>query len=167
MYNIHACSWGDPFSGVDSTVYEYQWLSVFWSCLNLNSKVTLISSDFKEHYFLVKQRNGVSSFFLEQLIINYAIPQMFAQYLILIIPKLLPDCEVDMTTEILLGNMQTISVHNIYHGDKCNCHIHLNSKQLSSLIRLSKGEYPSSFLIPGSGFSKLRENLKQNGKKMR
>ena len=54
MYNIHACSWGDPFSGVDSTVYEYQWLSVLWSSLNLSSKVIRVTSDFKEHCFLVK-----------------------------------------------------------------------------------------------------------------
>ena len=89
---------------------------------------------------------------------------MFALYLTIVIPQLLPECEVDVATEILLGNIQTVSVYNLYHGDKCNFQIHLNSIQLSALIRLSKGEHPNSFLILGSGFSKLRENLNQKRK---
>jgi len=74
----------------------------------------------------------------------------------------LPECEVDIATEIVLRNIYKTSSCNLYHGVKCYCDIYLNTQHLSSLIRLSKREYPSSFLILGSGFSKLRDNLKQN-----
>lgn len=61
--DVHACSWGHPFSRVNSTVYEYKWFGNVLICLNLNNQ--------KWHHYLLSKTNipiinGIKSSHLEE-----------------------------------------------------------------------------------------------------